>query len=253
MDIMMGMGTMKKKIYSQHIVDDDTPMLNIDLHSHLIPNLDDGAKDMDESLKLLKALEEAGYYKLITTPHIMMDSYRNTRHTIMQGLAELQIMAKQAGLRLEIEAAAEYYLDDGFISHIEQGKLLTLANKYVLFETSYMAKPLDFESMIAKLLSTGYIPLLAHPERYRYIEDLVLEYTALKKLGIFFQVNINSFGGHYGKDAQDKALFLSQNGMIDFLGSDVHHLKQVKTLVAIKKTQVYKDIFKKNLILNNLL
>ena len=252
MDIMMGMGTMKKMIRNQHNVD-DTPMLNIDLHSHLIPALDDGAKDMDESLKLLKALEEAGYYKLITTPHIMMDSYRNTRQTIMKGLATLQIMAKQAGLRIEIEAAAEYYLDDEFIAHIEKGKLLTLSNKYVLFETSYMAKPLDFESMIEKLLSTGYTPLLAHPERYRYIEDFELEYKALKKLGIYFQVNINSFGGHYGKDAQDKAIFLSQNSMIDFLGSDVHHLKQVKTLVAIKETQVYKDIFKKNLILNNLL
>jgi tyrosine-protein phosphatase YwqE len=230
----------------------EVPTLNIDLHSHLIPAIDDGSKDMEESLRLLRALEDAGYYKVITTPHVMIDGYRNTREIIMNGLYALRRKAKESGLKIVIEAAAEYYFDEGFISHFTKGIPLSISKQYILFETSYISKPLQFDEMLDTILSAGYKPLLAHPERYRYIENLE-EYTKLKEKGVYFQVNINSFGGCYGKDSQEKAVFLSEAGMIDFLGSDVHHIKQVKTLVKIKKKKDYKKIFKKNLILNNIL
>lgn len=233
--------------------DEFIPSLNIDLHSHLIPAIDDGARDMDESLRLLRALEEAGYYKVITTPHIMIDGYRNTRDIIMEGLEKLLIAKKEAGIKIDIEVAAEYYFDDGFIGHIQAGNPLAISKEYILFETSYLAKPLQFNEMLDAILIAGYKPILAHPERYRYIKNLEKEYMELKKRGVYFQVNINSFGGHYGKEAQKKALFLSEHRMIDFLGSDVHHIKQVQTLVTIKEKSFYKDIFKKNLILNNIL
>jgi tyrosine-protein phosphatase YwqE len=229
------------------------PCLNIDLHSHLIPNIDDGSKDMKESLALLRALEEAGYYKVITTPHVMIDGYRNTREIIMKGLEGLILAKNKVGLNIEIEAAAEYYFDDGFIKKMQETNPLSIADTYILFETSYLAKPLQFDEMLDSIILAGYIPLFAHPERYRYISNLEEEYSRLKKKGVYFQVNINSFGGHYGKDAQNKAVFLSEHGMIDFLGSDVHHIKQVKTLVSVKEKQVYKEIFKNNLILNNIL
>ncbi|MDQ7083743.1 MAG: CpsB/CapC family capsule biosynthesis tyrosine phosphatase [Sulfurovum sp.] len=230
-----------------------TPSLNVDLHSHLIPAIDDGSKDMAESLGILKALEEAGYHKVITTPHVMLDGYCNTKKGILQGLEALRVSAKAQGLKIQIEAAAEYYLDEGLLKHLEADSILPLSGKYILFETSYMAKPLHFDSMIETLIDRGYTPVFAHPERYRYIENLEEDYTQLKKQGIYFQVNINSFGGHYGKDAKRKALFLSEHGMIDFLGSDIHHIKQVKTLVKVKRKTIYQDIFKKNLILNNIL
>ena len=131
--------------------------------------------------------------------------------------------------------------------------MLTLGDGYILFETSYVAKPLQFEEMVFAIASAGYKPMLAHPERYRYINDSEKEYTRMKELGIFFQVNINSFGGHYGKDAQKKAAFLSKKGFISFLGSDIHHTKQVETLSIVKTTKEYSNIFKYNTILNHTL
>ena len=227
--------------------------LRTDLHSHLIPGIDDGAKDIEESLRLLKGLVSLGYKKVITTPHIMSDCYRNNRESIMHGLAYLQDEAQQMGVDVKIEAAAEYYLDDGFSQHLEEGNLLTIGDNYLLFETSYMAKPLQFEEMVFSISSAGYKPLLAHPERYRYICDFEKEYSHMKELDIFFQVNINSFGGHYGKDAQKKAEFLSKRGMIDFLGSDIHHYKQIETLGDIQNSKKYQNIFKANKILNHTL
>ncbi len=227
------------------------PVLKVDLHSHLIPGIDDGSKSMEESLILLKGMEALGYQKIITTPHIMLDAYRNTPEIITKGLYLLREAAQEAGLTIEIEAAAEYYLDDGFEALLRKGNMLTINEKYLLFETSYFAKPMQLEEMIFAITSSGYIPLMAHPERYRYIKDPLKEYERFKELGVLFQVNLNSFGGHYGKDAKDKANFLRKEGMIDFLGSDVHHSKQVDTLSGIFLSDAYRDIFTHNSILND--
>jgi tyrosine-protein phosphatase YwqE len=227
------------------------PQLEVDIHSHLIPGIDDGSKSMKESISLLKGMELLGYEKVITTPHIMLDAYKNTPQIICDGLKSLNEAAVKEGITLEIEAAAEYYLDDGFEKLIQQGDVLTIDGKYLLFETSYFAKPIQLEEMIFAISSAGYIPLMAHPERYRYIKDLSKEYGRFKELGVMFQVNLNSFSGHYGKDAKQKVNFLSKEGQIDFLGSDVHHLKQVDTLADIFSSEAYKDIFINNNILNN--
>ena len=227
------------------------PVLKVDLHSHLIPGIDDGSQSMEESLLLLKGMEKLGYEKVITTPHIMLDAYKNTSETIRNGLKTLQESAAKEGIEIEIEAAAEYYLDDGFEELLKKGDILTIKGKYLLFETSYFAKPMQLEEMIFSITSAGYIPLMAHPERYRYVKDLLKEYGRFKELGVMFQVNLNSFGRHYGKDAKYKANFLRKEGMIDFLGSDVHHAKQVDTLANVFLLDAYKDIFIHNTILNN--
>jgi len=227
------------------------PQLRVDIHSHLIPSIDDGAKNMAESLNLLRALEAVGYQKVITTPHIMIDTYCNTTKIIMAGLEALQQCAQDANINVKIEAAAEYYVDEGFLAHLHSNEVLTIAGEYILFETSYIAKPLQFDEIVSEILSAGYKPILAHPERYRYIDNLEAEYCALKDKGVFFQVNLNSFGGHYGKAAKKKVEFLNKKGMIDFLGSDTHHIKQVETLAKIQKKRVYESIFNNNKILNN--
>ena len=231
----------------------ETPLLDVDIHSHLIPGIDDGAKDMQESLHLLQGLVDIGYKKVITTPHIMLDSYRNKRLNIMQGLDELRNAAVNAKIDIILEAAAEYYLDDGFYTHLRTEEILTFGDNYLLFETSYVSKPLQFEEMVIAIKNAGYKPMIAHPERYRYICHYKKEYTRMKELGILFQVNINSFGGHYGKDAQKKAIFLSKEGMIDFLGSDIHHYKQIESLCDVKKSKEYQNLFKHNTILNGTL
>jgi len=236
----------KKEIQKGH-------KLIVDLHSHLIPGIDDGSKNIEESLLLLKGMEALGYKKIITTPHIMLDAYKNSPKIINSGLKNLREEALKNGIYLEIEAAAEYYLDDGFENLLKKGDVLTIVNKYLLFETSYFAKPMQLEEMIFAIISSGYIPLMAHPERYRYVKDPLKEYKRFKELGVLFQVNLNSFAGHYGKDAVRKANFLSSNGMIDFLGSDVHHLKQVDSLSDVFASEAYRDIFINNAILNDTL
>jgi len=223
------------------------PALKIDLHSHLIPGIDDGSTGMEESLDLLKGMEALGYEKVITTPHIMVDTYKNTPKIIKDGLDTLRKCAKTEGIGIQIEAAAEYYLDEGFYDHLHSDDVMNIQGKYLLFETSYVSKPLQLEEMIFEIGTAGYIPLMAHPERYRYIKDPLKEYSRLKELGVMFQVNLNSFGGHYGKDAKKKADFLSSEGMIDFLGSDIHHTKQVKTLENVFESEAYSAIFEKTI------
>ena len=229
------------------------PVLKVDLHSHFIPGIDDGSKSMEESLSLLRGMEALGYEKVITTPHIMVDVYRNTPKIIKEGLLSLREAAKAEGIGLEIEAAAEYYLDEGFYDHLHSDEVMSINNKYLLFETSYASKPLQLEEMIFEISAAGYVPLMAHPERYRYVRDPLKEYSRFKELGVLFQLDLNSLGGHYGKDAKKKAEILSDNGMIDFLGSDVHHLKQTRFLDDVFNSENYESVWENNTILNHTL
>ncbi len=235
----------KKKILTRG------PRLKVDLHSHLIPGIDDGSQSMEESLILLKELEALGYEKVITTPHIMSDCYKNNAHIILSGLEKLRKRAEIEGISLQIDAAAEYYLDDVFFDEMQKEQIMSIGDKYVLFESSYVSKPLQMEEMIFAIGQAGYIPLLAHPERYRYIKNPEKEYRRFKDLGVLFQVNLNSFGGYYGQQAKMMANFLSETGMIDFLGSDIHHLKHVKSLSDIYTLPEYHKIFEKNTIKND--
>lgn len=227
------------------------PLLKVDLHSHLIPGIDDGSKSMEESLMLLKGMEALGYERVITTPHIMADAYRNTPEIIRDGLQALRKASKEEGLAIEIEAAAEYYLDDGFYDHLHKGEILSAKGRYLLFETSYISKPIQLEEMIFEISAAGYTPLMAHPERYRYIRDPIREFKRFKDLGVLFQMNLNSFGGYYGKVAKVHADLLSKEGMIDFLGSDVHHKRHLDTLHEIFASEAYSKIFRHNKILND--
>ena len=183
----------------------------------------------------------------------MADSYKNTPQIIQEGVRLLKQEAQKAGIMIRLEYGAEYYLDDGLMTLIKSKTLLPIAEKYILFETSYYARPRELERVIFELLMRGYTPLLAHPERYRYIKNLSKEYRELKSLGVLFQVNLNSFGGHYGKDAKTKAIFLQKEGMIDFLGSDIHHKRQVETLGDILNSNRLASIFENNPIRNNMI
>ena len=229
------------------------PAPKVDLHSHLIPGIDDGSQSLEESLALLRQMEGLGYTKVITTPHIMIDAYRNTPKIIHQGLAHLRTAAQEAGITLTIDAAAEYYLDEGFASHLKSEDLLTICGRYLLFETSYTSRPLQLEETIFEILAAGYTPILAHPERYRYITDPTTQFSYLKELGVLFQVNLNSLTGHYGKSAQTHAHHLVRAGQIDFLGTDTHRIKHLETLPGVFASSIYREIFKSNTILNDTL
>jgi tyrosine-protein phosphatase YwqE len=227
------------------------PSLFVDVHSHLIPGIDDGAQNEEESAALLKALAECGYKVLWTTPHIMSDYYKNDVNSVTEGLEKLRRIARENDIALRLEAAAEYYLDDAFFKQMKKEKVLAIDGRYVLFETSYVSKPLMLEEMIFAIGVAGYTPLMAHPERYRYVTDPKKEYARLKDLGVLFQVNINSFGGHYGRQAKALAQFLEEHGMIDFLGSDAHRIRQAQSVKKLLRDGIVERIEKRNTLRNN--
>ncbi len=224
-----------------------------DIHSHILPAIDDGSKSLEESIDMLRGMQDTGYSKVITTPHIMADVYRNTPKIVREKLYILREEARTRGLYIEIDTAAEYYLDDGFLEHLNSGDILSFGDNYLLFETSYMDRPINMEEMIFEIQSAGFKPVLAHPERYRYINNLEYDYSKLKDLGVLFQLNLNSLIGGYGKSAKQKAEFLVKQGWVSFLGSDAHGLKHIEGIKKVKKLSLFDTIFRNNNILNDTL
>lgn len=223
--------------------------ISIDLHSHLLPGIDDGVSTLEESLTIIKKFKSLGYTKLIITPHIISDSYPNTKEIIQKKLLEVQEALKKEQIDIEIEAAAEYYVDMNFLELIEKDELIPFSGKYLLFETSYLSKPLILEKAIFDMQAKGYIPVLAHPERYRYMYNDIDYYMKLKSLGVLFQMNTKSLR-NTSSPVYKMALKLIELGVIDFIGSDAHRIHDVVTLERIISERVYKNIFEKNNILN---
>jgi protein-tyrosine phosphatase len=201
-----------------------------DMHSHLIPGIDDGAKEIEDSIELIRNLYDLGFRKLYTTPHIMSDYFRNNPENINEGLARVREAIKAEGIDMEIHAAAEYYLDDGFMKKLENERLLTIGENYLLFEISYINCPDNVEEVIFRMQVQGYTPVLAHPERYPFWYGDFDKYRKLKDIGALFQININSIGGYYGPDARRAADYMINAGIVDMLGTDCHHLRHVEGL-----------------------
>ncbi len=223
--------------------------LATDMHSHFIPGIDDGCKNMDESLSLIRSMAELGFRKLITTPHIMSDYFKNTNTIITEGLLKLREKLAAEFIHIELEAAAEYYLDDVFLTLLNKGDLLTFGReKYLLLEVSYINYPENFNNMIFDILVKGYTPVLAHPERYPFWSARFEEFKKLKDMGVLFQLNITSLSGYYGPDIKRTAEKLAANNMIDFLGSDVHHEKHMMALRKSLNSKTLSELVKGNLL-----
>lgn len=219
----------------------DLGLIGVDMHSHFIPGIDDGAKTLQESVEMITAMAELGYRKVITTPHIMGDFYRNTPANIGAGLELVRTAVKQAGVNIDIDAAAEYYFDFEFEKKLETEKLLTMGDNYVLFEVSYMNSPDNLDGLIFRMQTGGYKPILAHPERYPYWFRDMSNFEKLKDKGVYFQLNINSLTGHYSMETAKIAEKMIDKGWYEFAGSDCHHtghqelLRKVRTAPALRK------------------
>jgi tyrosine-protein phosphatase YwqE len=231
----------------------EPPLLTTDLHSHLIPGIDDGSKSMAESIEMIEMFAAQGYKKLITTPHIMSHRYPNTKANIKEGLQALHEEIRTRNIAVEVEAASEYYLDETVMALVDKRDILTFGDNYMLFEMSYVQPLLMLEEMLFEIRVAGYRPVLAHPERYIYMHEDFSKYERLKEKGVLMQVNIPSFGGHYSKSIQQVAKKLSEAGMIDFLGSDAHKISHLKALEQVKTQAVYSRVFENNTILNSTL
>lgn len=210
-------------------------LVGADMHSHFIPNIDDGSSGMEESLDMLKAFQDMGYRKVITTPHVMSDYYKNTSEIILGGLAKVRKEMKDQGLTIELEASAEYYLDEQFILKIKSGELLPFGANYILFELPFMAAPANLDEAVFELQMAGYKPILAHPERYGYWHNDFQQLRDLREKNVFLQMNILSLIPHYGPEIQKIARKMVDEGLVDFLGTDCHNMRHIEAIEFARK------------------
>jgi tyrosine-protein phosphatase YwqE len=215
----------------KHPVANDFSGLNTDMHSHLLPGIDDGSTDPGNSIQLIKGLQDIGYSKFITTPHILWDMFRNNPTTINAAHQILKSEISNSGMTTTVHAAAEYYMDDHFDELLESNDpLLTIKDKMVLVEFSFVSTPINYKNQFFQLQIGGYQPILAHPERYLYLGGNKKVFDDLKSAGCLFQVNILSLAGYYGKPTQELAQYLLKKNYIDLLGTDLHHLRHLEAL-----------------------
>jgi protein-tyrosine phosphatase len=229
---------------------DSIPDNFIDIHSHLLPGIDDGAITIEDTTMLINGLEEIGFKKFITTPHIMGDVWKNTYSGINEKLSATISELKVPNIDGRLKAAAEYMIDAEFWDLFKSEPLLCLKDKYVLVEISYLNPPIQLYDILFELQVAGYQPVLAHPERYNFYHETTLSnYRKLKKAGCLFQLNMLSTTGYYGERVAKTADLLLKNSLIDFIGSDVHHSRHLEYMhkkIVLKNHEYLTPIFQNN-------
>jgi tyrosine-protein phosphatase YwqE len=226
-------------------------LIKTDMHSHLLAGLDDGVKSHEEAVQLINNFYRLGYRKVITTPHIMSDYYRNEPEEILSKTDELNIILQENEIPVIVEAAAEYYLDENLMSKLNaQEKLLTFGDHYLLFETNFFSEPYHLNDFIFNAITQGYKPVLAHPERYQFMSMEKAE--ELRNRGVLLQLNIPSLVGYYGKPIERMAVKLIEAGWVDLLGSDCHNLLQCKALEEAFQNKNFKKALALPLLNNSL-
>jgi protein-tyrosine phosphatase len=231
------------------ILKDLIPSNYVDIHSHLLPGIDDGAPSFNDTLLLLNKMIAMGFCQFITTPHVFGGVWDNSRTGILDLQDKTNFDLKNNAINVTFCAAAEYMMDSEFVNLFQNQKLLTLKDNYVLVEMSYLNAPIQLYQIIFDLQIAGYIPVLAHPERYAFYHNNFDEYHKLKKSGCLFQLNLLSTVGYYGDNEAKIADKLLENGMVDFVGSDIHHEKHIANFenkIVIKHIDELKIAINKN-------
>jgi protein-tyrosine phosphatase len=208
----------------------DFSIIGTDIHSHFIPAIDDGSDSLETSITLIKGLVAQGFKHIITTPHVMSDHYENTSEVILSGLKMVQERLHTEGVTVTLHAAAEYYMDEYFLNLLNTQPLLTLWDNHVLVEMGFYSPPRGWEDYFFKISLKGYQPILAHPERYPYFHKSYVEYNEIKEKGVLLQVNALSLTGYYGESVKKTAFRLLDDKLIDFIGTDAHHVRHIETL-----------------------
>ena len=223
----------------------------VDIHSHALFGIDDGAQNIEETAFLLQSMIDLKFSKCITTPHTMKHVWDNTTESITERLNDVKKALPELTNQLKLQAASEYLMDDSFTHLFKSTPLLTLKDKYVLVEMSYLNPPIQLHDIIFELQLAGYTPVLAHPERYTFYHNDFEQYNKLKITGCLFQLNLLSTVGYYGKPVADIAQRLLKNKMIDFTGSDIHHKNHVNAFykkIKIKEPEILVETMKNNFL-----
>jgi protein-tyrosine phosphatase len=237
-------------------VDPDLSFIGIDMHSHLLPGIDDGLQEVEHSVEFIRDLKTLGYKRLICTPHILSDLYPNSPQTILPRLALVRDALKAAAVDMQVEAAAEYMIDHSFSELVAKSKkedLLTIGKDYILVEMSYLSPSPNFEKTIFDLRMLGLQPILAHPERYSYYHHQFDKYEHFKDLGCKLQVNLLSLSGAYGPHVKKSAEKLFKSEMVDFLGTDMHHSRHLAMLKSLAGKKEYYELVSSASLLNKTL
>ena len=222
----------------------------VDIHSHFLPDIDDGSKSMDESVALLRRMHGFGIKNIICTPHVMESVWENSSDTIQRKLGVLNAHLKSIEFTdISIRAAAEYMLDANFDLLLKTEKLLTLKDNYILVELSFLNAPINLYETLFQIQIAGYKPVLAHPERYSYFHNDFKEYAKLKAAGCLFQLNLLSLSNYYGSKVTAASLQLLKHQLIDFAGTDTHkhhHLDFLEKIVDGKVLKLIEPILGAN-------
>ena len=232
----------------------DLSFISADMHSHLLPGLDDGLQKMEDTISFIKQLHSLGYEKLICTPHIFAGVHPNSPETILPVLESVREVLRNRDIRVTIEAAAEYMIDHEFGQAVSRGdQLLTFGDKYILIEMSYMAPSPYLNQVVFELKLAGYQPVLAHPERYSFYHRQFQQYEELKDRGCLFQINLLSLSGYYGKPVMKIAEKLLKNKMVEFVGTDMHHQNHLHVMQQFAKDKKLYTLLENAALLNNTL
>lgn len=217
-------------IFSRKEKSPATLCFRTDIHCHVIPGVDDGSRNVETSVELIEAMQGFGIERIIASPHVTQESFENNSSTIDPALDLLHNELRRRGNNIEISHSAEYRIDDLFLQRLESNELMLLPNNHILIENSFFQEPWNLENLVFSLQVKGLVPILAHPERYSYYYNNKDRYHALHEAGLRFQINLLSLADAYGKNERNIALYLIKNGLVDFVGTDIHNLRHISAI-----------------------
>lgn len=224
---------------------------NTDIHCHVIPGIDDGSPDINTSIELIERMQSWGITRIIATPHVTQASFENTPEIMSEALASLKKELESRGNNINITHSAEYRIDEQFLSHLKEEIIVPMPSNYILVENSFIQEPWNLDQLLFDLKVKGYKPILAHPERYLYYHSKRDRYKAIHNTGTKFQVNLLSIAGYYSKDEKRVALELINNGLVDFIGTDLHNHNHADAIESYIHSREYRKIKDRLPLLND--
>jgi len=225
----------------------------VDMHAHILPALDNGPETIEESVALLQEMSKCGVRKVIATPHIMGDYYQNSVEDIYNAQKRLTSEIARRCISIDVTVAAEYYLDVSLLSILETDQpLLPIAEKYLLLETSIVGKPTFLEEAVRLVQQRNLIPVLAHPERYHYLQQDFDKVRYLHSCGVMFQMNLGSWeSSHTATRTLSESLV--NEGLVSFVGSNVHNTRDWSYAREALRSKTFAKLVEKGLLNQRLL
>ena len=216
-----------------------------DIHSHVLPGIDDGAPNTNVSIALLEAMKSWGISSIVATPHIAEENFENTPQSIKNAYDKLNTRMLDLGVEMDVKFSAEYRIDNRFRKMVEEDNLIIMPNNYLLIENSFVQPPIDLKNIIYELQLKDIKPIIAHPERYGYYQRNKESYESLYNSGCEFQINLLSLAGYYGDREKETALWLANKGYVSFVGTDLHHFGHVEVINRFLSSKEYPSIAEK--------